>query len=172
MTEITDLMLKEKDPGKLDVSKISAWVFDLDNTIYPAHQSLFPRVASRMIEWIETNFNLDRKNAEELKNRLFLEYGTTINGLSSEYAVDPEDFLSYVHDIDLSDLSYDEELDSGITALPGKLNVSSFGALKFLFSFKIFFDTSSKLFLFIILLFSGNKYFKGSASTGDVAVLP
>ena len=41
MTEITDLMLKEKDPGKLDVSKISAWVFDLDNTIYPANQSLF-----------------------------------------------------------------------------------------------------------------------------------
>ena len=129
MTEITELMLKEKDPGKLDVSKISAWVFDLDNTIYPAHQSLFPRVASRMIEWIETNFNLDRKNAEELKNRLFLEYGTTINGLSSEYAVDPEDFLSYVHDIDLSDLSYDEELDLGITALPGKKYIYTNGTV-------------------------------------------
>ena len=129
MTEITDLMLKEKDPGKLDVSKISAWVFDLDNTIYPAHQSLFPRVASRMIEWIENNFNLDRKKAEELKNRLFLEYGTTINGLSSEYAVDPEDFLSYVHDIDLSDLSYDEELDLGIRALPGKKYIYTNGTV-------------------------------------------
>ena len=43
---------------------------------------------------------------------------------------------------------------------------------KKLFSLKIFFETSNKLFLFIIFLFSGNKYFNGSASTGEVAVLP
>ena len=120
MTEISDQMLKEKDPIKLNMSGISAWVFDLDNTIYPASQSLFPRVANRMIDWIEQRLNLNRKLAEELKNRLFLEYGTTMNGLSVEYSVDPEDFLSYVHDIDLSDISYDEELDKGIYALPGK----------------------------------------------------
>ncbi len=120
MTEISDLMLKKKDPRKLDIYGVSAWVFDLDNTIYPANQSLFPRVASRMIDWIEERFNLSRKKAEELKNRLFQQYGTTMNGLSSEYSVDPEDFLSYVHDIELSDLSYDKELDSGIGALPGK----------------------------------------------------
>ena len=124
MTEISSLMLQEKDPLKLDVSDISSWVFDLDNTIYPAHQSLFPRVAKRMIDWIEQNFKLDRTEAEDLKTRLFLEYGTTMNGLTSEFSVEPEDFLSYVHDIDLSDLSYDGELDAGISALPGK-NIST-----------------------------------------------
>ena len=129
MTEISDLMLQEKDPSKLDISEISSWVFDLDNTIYPAKQSLFPRVAIRMVDWIEERFKLDRKQAEELKNRLFMEYGTTMNGLSSEYSVDPQDFLSYVHDIDLSDLSYDEELDTGIRALPGKKYIYTNGTV-------------------------------------------
>ena len=129
MTEISDLMLQEKDPKKLNISGVSTWVFDLDNTIYPANQSLFPRVANRMIDWIEERFDIDRKGAEELKNRLFLEYGTTMNGLSCEYSVDPEDFLSYVHDIDLSDLSYDEELDSGIRALPGKKYIYTNGTV-------------------------------------------
>ena len=129
MTEISSLMLQDKDPMKLDVSNKSAWVFDLDNTIYPAHQSLFPRVAKRMIDWIEQNFKLDRTQAEELKTRLFLEYGTTMNGLTSEFLVEPEDFLSYVHDIDLSDLSYDGELDSGISALPGKKYIYTNGTV-------------------------------------------
>ena len=52
-----------------------------------------------------------------------------MNGLSCEYSVDPEDFLSYVHDIDLSDLSYDEELDSGIRALPGKKYIYTNGTV-------------------------------------------
>ncbi len=129
MTEISSLMLQEKDPLKLDVSDISSWVFDLDNTIYPAHQSLFPRVAKRMIDWIEQNFKLDRTEAEDLKTRLFLEYGTTMNGLTSEFSVEPEDFLSYVHDIDLSDLSYDGELDAGISALPGKKYIYTNGTV-------------------------------------------
>jgi putative hydrolase of the HAD superfamily len=129
MTEISPSMLQDKDPMKLDISEISAWVFDLDNTIYPAHQSLFPRVASRMIDWIEQNFKLEREQAEALKTRLFLEYGTTMNGLSSEYSVEPEDFLSYVHDIDLSDLSYDKELDAGMSALPGKKYIYTNGTV-------------------------------------------
>ena len=129
MTEISASMLRDKDPTKLDISQISAWVFDLDNTIYPAHKSLFPRVAGRMIDWIEQNFKLERTQAEELKTRLFLEYGTTMNGLSTEYSVDPEDFLSYVHDIDLSDLSYDNELDVGMSALPGKKYIYTNGTV-------------------------------------------
>jgi len=129
MTDISASMLKEKDPSQLDVSNISAWIFDLDNTIYPAHQSLFPRVAVRMIDWIEQHFKLPRAQAKALKTRLFLEYGTTMNGLSSEYSIAPEDFLSYVHDIDLSDISYDSELDEGISALPGNKYIYTNGTV-------------------------------------------
>jgi cyclophilin family peptidyl-prolyl cis-trans isomerase len=54
--------------------------------------------------------------------------------------------------------------------LPDKLNLHTFGGLKFLFCSNIFLETENKLFLFIIFLSSGLKYFKGSASIGDVAL--
>ena len=53
---------------------------------------------------------------------------------------------------------------------PDKLNVHSFGALKSWLSSNIFLDTENKLFLFMIFLSSDFKYFKDSASTGEVAV--
>jgi len=53
---------------------------------------------------------------------------------------------------------------------PDNLNLHSSGGIKSLFWFISFLASSKRLFLFIIFLSSGFKYFKGSASTGDVAV--
>ena len=45
------------------LAEIKDWVFDLDNTIYPASSSLFPRVAERMTSFIMEHFNLDAEAA-------------------------------------------------------------------------------------------------------------
>ena len=58
-----------------------------------------------------------------------------------------------------------------LRGLPVKLNLHSSGDLKSLLSSIIFLETVKRLFLFIIFLSSGFKNFKGSASSGEVAVL-
>jgi putative hydrolase of the HAD superfamily len=61
----------KKDLEKLGLADVKDWVFDLDNTIYPANSSLFPRVAERMTDFIMAHFNLSREEAAEKKTRLF-----------------------------------------------------------------------------------------------------
>ena len=110
----------KKDLEKLGLADVKDWVFDLDNTIYPANSSLFPRVAERMTDFIMAHFNLSREEAAEMKTRLFRTYGTTMHGLMKEHNMSPDAFLAYVHEIDLSDVSYDGELDKSIARLPGR----------------------------------------------------
>ena len=120
----------DKHASGLDVSKVEDWVFDLDNTIYPAASSLFPRVARRMTEWIMDHFSLPEDKAADLKTRLFRQYGTTMRGLIEEFQLPSDGFLSYVHEIDLSDVSYDVVLDTGLKALPGRKHIYTNGTVR------------------------------------------
>ena len=99
---------------------VEAWVFDLDNTIYPARSGLFLQVARRMTGFIMEKFNLEEEPARDLQKRLFRQYGTTMAGLMREYDMPPDEFLHFVHDIDLSSLDHDSMLDAGIGKLPGR----------------------------------------------------
>jgi len=42
---------------------ITEWVFDLDNTIYPAKSNLFARVAQKMTDFIMVEFSLPEDEA-------------------------------------------------------------------------------------------------------------
>ena len=105
-------------------------MFDLDNTIYPASSSLFPRVAERMTHFIMEEFSLDAEAAAAMKTRLFRQYGTTMHGLMQEYDMSPDAFLAYVHEIDLSDVSYDKELDDYLGNLPGRKHIYTNGTTR------------------------------------------
>ena len=120
----------KKDLEKLGLADVKDWVFDLDNTIYPANSSLFPRVAERMTDFIMAHFNLSREEAAEMKTRLFRTYGTTMHGLMKEHNMSPDAFLAYVHEIDLSDVSYDGELDKSIARLPGRKHIYTNGTVR------------------------------------------
>lgn len=100
--------------------KYNGWIFDLDNTIYPAASGLFNQVSDRMTLFIQNLFDLDRDAARARQKDLFHRYGTTASGLMKEYGMDPAEFMAFVHEIDLSELSYDAELDQRIGALPGR----------------------------------------------------
>jgi len=103
-----------------DVHKYTGWIFDLDNTIYPEASGLFSQVSDRMTLFIQNLFDLDRDAALIRQKELFHRYGTTASGLMKEYGMDPAEFMAFVHEIDLSELSYDAELDERIGALPGQ----------------------------------------------------
>ncbi len=132
MTDLGNLeqLKHQKNIRHMRCDGVSDWVFDLDNTIYPARSSLFPRVAQRMTDFISKEMNMDAEAAAALKTRLFRTYGTTMHGLEKEYGMAPDAFLSYVHEIDLSDISKDSDLDDMLTQLQGKKHIYTNGTVR------------------------------------------
>lgn len=103
-----------------DLSQIETWVFDLDNTLYPACCNLFAEVDQRMTAFIAKSLALPAHHARFLQKDYYKRYGTTLNGLMQLHKMPPEPFLDYVHDIDLSVIAQDPNLQHQITRLPGK----------------------------------------------------
>ncbi len=91
---------------------ISAILFDLDNTLYPASSGLMESVDVRITEYVQRLLGLDGAQALALRRGYFAEYGTTLRGLQHHHDIDPEDYLTYVHDVALElFLASDAELD-------------------------------------------------------------
>ncbi len=98
---------------------VTHWVFDLDNTLYPAHNRLFQQVDRRMGEYVAGLLDLDFDDARRLQKHYFRTFGTTICGLMKEHQADPTAFFDYVHDIDLTVLDPDPLLDRALGRLKG-----------------------------------------------------
>ncbi len=103
-----------------DFHHVRAWVFDLDNTLYPPHMRLFDQIEVRMTDWVMSALKVDRARADHLRSHYWATYGTTLAGLMAEHGVDPAPYLTDVHDIDFSVLAPDPTLAAHIAALPGR----------------------------------------------------
>ena len=97
-----------------------AWIFDLDNTLYPAECNLFAQVDHRMGAFIARYLGVPYAQARHLQKTYYRQFGTTLAGLMAVHKLDPADFLAYVHDIDLSVVQEAPELRAAIAALPGR----------------------------------------------------
>ncbi len=89
---------------------VNAWVFDLDNTLYPPSARLFDQIEVRMTAWVMQALGLDRPEADRLRRHYWATYGTTLAGLMQEHGVDPGPYLADVHDISLAHLEADPVL--------------------------------------------------------------
>jgi putative hydrolase of the HAD superfamily len=112
-----------------DLSHVEFWIFDLDNTLYPAHCRLFDQVDRRIGLYIEQLLNLDREAARALQKQYFREHATTLNGLMINHKIDPDDFLDFVHQIDCSAVATDAALDAGLERLPGRKLIYTNGSV-------------------------------------------
>jgi putative hydrolase of the HAD superfamily len=99
---------------------VGTWVFDLDNTLYPAGSDVWPRIDQRITLFLAQLFGLDGMSSRVLQKYYYERYGTTLRGLMSEHDVSAQEFLSFVHDIDRSSLTPNHSLAKAIAALPGR----------------------------------------------------
>ena len=112
--------------GKFD--HVTDWVFDLDNTLYPAECDLFAEIDLRMTTFVSKVLALPRDEARTVQKQYYATYGTTLSGLMHVNQIEPADFLHYVHDIDLSPLPDLPGLRTAIEALPGRKFVYTNGS--------------------------------------------
>jgi putative hydrolase of the HAD superfamily len=109
-------------------SHVTAWVFDLDNTLYPPEARLFDQIEIRMTDWVMDALGVDRAEADRLRRHYWRTYGTTLAGLMDEHGVDPGPYLTHVHEISLDALQTDPALAGAISALPGRRIVYTNGS--------------------------------------------
>ena len=94
--------------------RTQAWIFDLDNTLYPAQCNLFAQVDQKMGEYIARYLGVPFAYARHLQKSYYRQFGTTLSGLMQVHRMDPKAFLDYVHDLDLSVVSEHPELARAI----------------------------------------------------------
>ena len=88
-------------------------LLDLDGVCYGSHngyplEKVFGMVSKRMTKFIQEKLDLDEKKAKELQTNYFYKYNTSLNGLMLHHNVVGEEFLKYVHDIDISFMKEDK----------------------------------------------------------------
>lgn len=74
-------------------------LFDLDNTLYPKTVGIFEMVVDRIRNYMEDRLGFEKNLARELRQEYLRKYGSTLRGLMIQQKIDPEDYLTYVHDV-------------------------------------------------------------------------
>ena len=113
-----------------DFTHIDTFIFDLDNTLYPADCHLFAQIDVRMTEFIERTLDLPRDEARILQKHYYTVHGTTLRGLMQEHGTAPQDFMAYVHDIDLAPVTQNKPLRKALQALPGQRYIFTNGSVQ------------------------------------------
>jgi len=110
------------------LARIDCWIFDLDNTLYPASTDLFGLIDARMTAYVARLLGVDPGEARRIQKAYFHAHGTTLSGLMREHEVDPHDFLADVHAIEMDALREDRRLVEAIARLPGRKLIFTNGA--------------------------------------------
>lgn len=104
------------------------WIFDLDNTLYPAECNLFAQVDQKMAAFIADYLGVPLPYARHLQKTYYRKFGTTLAGLMHVHKMEPTRFLDFVHDIDLANVPEHPELATAIDALPGRKLIFTAGS--------------------------------------------
>jgi putative hydrolase of the HAD superfamily len=103
-----------------DLSHVDTWLFDLDNTLYPAESGFMAAIVHRMTDYVERVTGLPREAAFKLQKTYLAEHGLTLKGMMLNHGVDPVEFHAIFHDLSLEALAHDPALLAALARLPGR----------------------------------------------------
>ena len=113
-----------------DLILIKFWLFDLDNTLYSGKTKVFEQIDKKMSKYISKKLNVDINEAKKIQKSYFYQYDTTLRGLVKNHKIDAEDFLDFVHDINIDFLKQDLDLAKELEKLDGKKIIFTNGSKK------------------------------------------
>ena len=113
-----------------ELKLIKYWIFDLDNTLYSGKTRVFEQVDKKMSEYISKKLNVSTAEAKEIQKNYFHEYNTTLNGMIKNHKIDVDEFLEFVHNIDIDFLKKDLILCEELKKLDGKKIIFTNGPRK------------------------------------------
>lgn len=93
--------------------------FDLDDTLYPSNTGLWHAIKERMNIYMRERMGFPEDQIAHIREKYFLQYGTTLRGLQAHHEINTQDYLAFVHDLPLTDyLTPNPTLRSIIASLP------------------------------------------------------
>ena len=113
-----------------DFKFIKFRLFDLDNTLYSGKTKVFEQIDKKMSKFISEKLNVDIKKAKEIQKSYFYQYDTTLYGLIKNHKINANEFLDFVHDIDIDFLKKDLDLARELEKLDGKKIIFTNGSRK------------------------------------------
>ena len=109
---------------------MKCWIFDLDNTLYSGKTKVFEQIDKKMSKYISNKLNVSIDEAKQIQKNYFHKYNTTLNGMIENHKIDANEFLEFVHDIDIEFLKKDFKLSQELKKLVGKKIIFTNGSKK------------------------------------------
>jgi putative hydrolase of the HAD superfamily len=116
----TTMDINAKDGMRDTFAHVDSWVFDLDDTLYPRSIGIHHQMKQRVVLFIADHMKIDHAAAEAVHIDYYTRYGATLQGLIERHGVAPHAFLDFIHDVDLSALTHNDDLIAALQALPGR----------------------------------------------------
>ncbi|HAF61943.1 MAG TPA: hypothetical protein DCK95_06415 [Anaerolineaceae bacterium] len=120
---------------------------DVDRTLYPFECKVWDAIGEQIHLFIQKKLSMSNEEARSLRIALRDKYPTTLQGLHNEYGVDQDEYLQFVHDVDLATfIPPNPDLASIFASLPQRkvifTNSTRFHANRVMdfFSIKPYFD--------------------------------
>ncbi|MBG0787120.1 MAG: pyrimidine 5'-nucleotidase [Anaerolineaceae bacterium] len=103
----------------IHLDKIHCILFDLDDTLYPHNSGLWEQIRNRIQQFMDEELHFPKDEISDLRKRLWRTYGTTLRGLQTEFQVDMDTYLEYVHKVPLDGfINPEPDLNQLLESLP------------------------------------------------------
>lgn len=99
---------------------MKTFFIDLDKTLYKPQSGIFEAINSNIKKFMLEYLDIQDKSIENLRVYYVKTYGSTLMGLMKHYNINPEKFLQYAHNIDLSSISVNYALKEKLKKIEGK----------------------------------------------------
>ena len=111
-----------------DLSHVDAWLFDLDDTLYPAETRLMDLIRERITGFVMRITGLSHDEARRTQRAWFEAHGASLPGLLASHDISVAEFLDEIHDVPLDCVPPDPVLDEILGRLPGRKLVFTNGS--------------------------------------------
>jgi putative hydrolase of the HAD superfamily len=104
----------------IQAQSIQNWVFDLDNTLYPASFGIIEQAREKVVVYMSDFLNITKEESIDLYRELHKDYGSIMRGLMIKHNLQPKDLFETMRNLDFSRVVPNVHLSQALSKLPGR----------------------------------------------------